>query len=70
MTLVALFKEWRGFEKPPIRTGAPLIIQQRHLRNGYLILKNYRAGFYQWIMTGWSIEQQAVLAYFVWAEME
>jgi len=65
--LVALFKEWRAFERPPLRDGAPdytaETFEQRQPR-----FEELRAQLMDLDTTGWPIDQQ-VDWYIVWAEM-
>jgi hypothetical protein len=65
--LVALFKEWRAFEQPPLRDGAPdytaETFEQRQPR-----FEELRAELSAMDTAGWPIDQQ-VDWYIVWAEM-
>jgi hypothetical protein len=65
--LVALFKEWRDFERPPLRDGAPDYTVQtfEERRPEFEALQNILLAF---DTTGWSIEQK-VDWHLVWAEM-
>jgi len=65
--LVALFKEWRAFEKPPLRDGAPdytaATFEERHPE-----FKNLQAKLLAFDTSGWTTPQK-VDWYIVWAEM-
>ncbi len=65
--LVALFKEWRAFEQPPLRDGAPdytaETFEKRQPR-----FEELRAQLMDLDTAGWPINQQ-VDWYIVWAEM-
>lgn len=65
--LVALFKEWRTFEKPPLRDGAPdytaATFEKRHPE-----FKKLQSKLLAIDTTGWPVAQQ-VDWYIVWAEM-
>lgn len=65
--LVALFKEWRAFEKPPLRDGAPdytaETFEKRHPE-----FKKLQAKLLAIDTSGWPVAQQ-VDWYIVWAEM-
>lgn len=65
--LVALFNEWREFESPPPRDGAPDYTVQtfKKRRPDFEALQNILLAF---DTTGWSVEQQ-VDWYLIWAEM-
>jgi len=65
--LVEFFKEWRAFEKPPLRDGAPdytaATFEERHPE-----FKNLQAKLLAFDTSGWTIPQK-VDWYIVWAEM-
>lgn len=65
--LVALFKEWRAFEKPPLRDGAPdytaATFEERHPE-----FKKLQARLLAFDTSGWTTPQK-VDWYIVWAEM-
>jgi hypothetical protein len=65
--LVALFKEWRQFENPPLRNGAPDYTAEtfKKRRPEFEAIQSMLLAF---DTTGWSIDQQ-VDWYVVWAEM-
>ena len=65
--LVSLFKEWREFERPPLRDGAPDYTKETFAdrRSDFEALQAILMAF---DTSGWSVEQQ-VDWYIVWAEM-
>ena len=65
--LVALFKDWRTFEKPPIRNGAPDYTAETFEKK-MPDFKKLQGRLLSMDTTGWSIEYQADW-HIVWAEM-
>ncbi len=65
--LVALFKEWRVFEKPPLRNGAPDYTAATFEKR-YPEFKKLQSKLLTIDTTGWPVPQQ-VDWYIVWAEM-
>ena len=65
--LVALFKEWRAFEKPPIRNGAPDYTAETFNKR-MPDFKKIQGRLLSMDTTGWPIDQQADW-HIVWAEM-
>ena len=55
--LVALFRDWRAFEEPPRRSGAPDYTAAR-MRQAHRDLAHYRARLRAIDPQGWPIEQQ------------
>jgi hypothetical protein len=55
--LVALFADWRGFERPPMRDGAPDYTAKTFARR-HQELKKYQARLAAIDASGWPIEQQ------------
>lgn len=65
--LVTLFKEWRAFETPPLRDGAPDYTAAT-FKKRYPEFKKLQANLSTIDTSGWPVEQQ-VDWYIVWAEM-
>lgn len=65
--LVALFKEWRAFETPPLRDGAPDYTSET-FKKRWPEFKKLQAKLLSLDVSGWPVEQQADW-YVVWAEM-
>ncbi len=55
--LVQLFEDWRAFEQPPMRNGAPDYTAER-FATAYSKLPDYRARLEALDVSGWPIEQQ------------
>ena len=55
--LLALFADWREFEQPPSRDGAPDYTAER-LEAGHRELKDYQSRLYAIESEGWPIGQQ------------
>lgn len=65
--IVALFQEWRTFEKPPMRNGAPdYTIASFEKR--WPLFKKLQSKFLSMDTSGWSVEEQ-VDWHVIWAEM-
>ncbi|MGH8165680.1 MAG: hypothetical protein ACREQ1_00480, partial [Woeseiaceae bacterium] len=56
--LVQLFNDWREFERPPMRAGAP-DYSSEYLDQAYLDFKAYRARLMAMDIADWPVEQQA-----------
>jgi hypothetical protein len=56
--LVQLFSEWREFECPPMRAGAP-DYSSEYLDRAYTEFKAYQARLMAMDVAGWPVEQQA-----------
>ncbi|MEP0265595.1 hypothetical protein [Dokdonia sp.] len=67
LDLVALFKEWRTFEKPPLLDGAPDYTLETFEKR-WPKFKELRSGLHAIDTTNWSVENQ-VDWMIVWAEM-
>jgi hypothetical protein len=65
--LVALFKEWRTFEKPPLLNGAPDYTSET-FENRWSEFKELQSGLQSIDTTNWPVENQ-VDWMIVWAEM-
>lgn len=65
--LVTLFQEWRTFEKPPLREGAPDYTAKR-FETRRSAFEHLKARLLAVDTTGWPVEQQ-VDWHLVWAEM-
>ena len=65
--LVALFKEWRTFEKPPLLNGAPDYTSET-FENRWSEFKELQSGLKSIDTTNWPVENQ-VDWMIVWAEM-
>ncbi len=65
--LVALFKEWRDFERPPLREGAPDYTAETFNKR-WPEFKQLQARLLAMDTTGWSVPEQ-VDWHIVWAEM-
>ena len=65
--LVALFKEWRSFEKPPLLNGAPDYTSET-FENRWSEFKELQSGLQSIDTTNWPVENQ-VDWMIVWAEM-
>jgi len=65
--LLALFSDWRAFERPPLRDGAPDYTAGTIARK-QAELKNYQARLAALDSSGWPVEQQVDYR-LVWAEM-
>ncbi|MEL6720953.1 MAG: hypothetical protein AAFP82_19780, partial [Bacteroidota bacterium] len=65
--LVALFKEWRSFEKPPLRDGAPDYTAETFSKR-WTTFKNLQAQLQAIDISDWSTKQK-VDWHIVWAEM-
>lgn len=65
--LVSLFKDWRTFEKPPIRNGAPDYTAETFEKR-WPEFKQLQDKLLAFDTTGWAISQQ-VDWHIVWAEM-
>jgi hypothetical protein len=65
--LVALFKEWRAFEKPPLLNGAPDYTAKTFERR-YPDFKKLQAKLLSMDTVTWSVDQQADW-HIIWAEM-
>ena len=65
--LVALFKEWRSFEKPPLLNGAPDYTAKTFERR-YPDFKKLQTKLLSMDTAGWAIDQQADW-HIIWAEM-
>jgi len=65
--LVALFQEWRDFERPPLLEGAPDYTAGTNLKR-HTELKRYQARLAAMDISAWPVAQQ-VDWYLVWAEM-
>ena len=65
--LVALFKEWRAFEKPPLLNGAPDYTAKTFERR-YPDFKKLQAKLLSMDTATWSVDQQADW-HIIWAEM-
>ncbi|MFZ9662027.1 MAG: hypothetical protein ACO29O_09130 [Chitinophagaceae bacterium] len=65
--IVTFFQEWRKFEKPPIRNGAPDYTLATFERR-WPVFKNLQKKFLAIDTTGWSIDEQ-VDWHVIWAEM-
>ena len=55
--LLALFADWREFEQPPIRDGAPDYTAERFAA-AHRELKNYQSRLQSIDVEGWAVEQQ------------
>ena len=55
--LVILFKEWRTFEKPPMRDGAPDYTQQT-FESRYEVFKTYKTRLLDMDYSNWTVEQR------------
>ena len=55
--LVVLFEDWRDFERPPLRDGAPDYTAERMAR-AHAQLPGFLARLRALDRTGWSLEQQ------------
>ena len=55
--LVALFREWRAFERPPLRDGAPDYTAER-MRAAHAEWRSYRDRLHAIDPSSWSIPQQ------------
>jgi len=67
LALVKLFDEWRAFEVPPYRDGAPDYTQSTFEKR-YPQFKRIQARLNQFDITDWPVEKQ-VDWYIVWAEL-
>lgn len=67
LDLVALFKEWRAFEKPPLLDGAPDYTVET-FKKRWPKFKELQSGLQSIDTTNWSVENQ-VDWMIVWAEM-
>ncbi|MDH3246676.1 MAG: hypothetical protein OEM26_18795, partial [Saprospiraceae bacterium] len=65
--LVALFHEWRQFEKPPMRDGAP-DYRKESFEKRWPEFKRLQKKLNAFDISSWSIEQK-VDWHIVWAEM-
>jgi len=65
--LVALFKEWRTFEKPPLKNGAPDYTAETFQKR-WPDFKKLQAKLMSMDTSGWAIDQQADW-HIIWAEM-
>ena len=65
--LVALFQEWRAFEEPPLREGAPDYTVET-FKKRRPDFERLQGKLLAMDTTGWSVEQQ-VDWHIVWAEM-
>jgi hypothetical protein len=65
--LVSLFKEWRAFEKPPLRNGAPDYTVETFNKR-LPVFKNLQQKLYDIDTSGWRVENK-VDWMIVWAEM-
>ncbi len=55
--LVTLFKEWRTFEKPPMRDGAPDYTQQT-FESRYEVFRTYKTRLLDMDYSNWTVEQR------------